>query len=186
MQKTTNYQLNQWEATDKLSRADFNSDNAKLDAALAASAKALSNYKTANDAVVAKKAEQSALESTNAALAATAAALGSGGKTCRIVYGTYKGTDEYGEEHPNILNLDFYPVLVIVGTNYYATHDHSPVVILRGQNKSNAEQNNLTMTVAWGDSSVSWYGTSASAQSNSSTMTYHYVAIGYDASAETE
>ena len=31
---TTNYQLNQWEATDQVLRTDFNQDNAKLDAAL--------------------------------------------------------------------------------------------------------------------------------------------------------
>ena len=30
MQQTTNYQLNQWEATDKLSRADFNADNCSV------------------------------------------------------------------------------------------------------------------------------------------------------------
>ena len=34
MQKTTNYNLNQWEATDRVTRADVNADNAKIDAAL--------------------------------------------------------------------------------------------------------------------------------------------------------
>ena len=33
---TTNYQLCQWEATDKVLRTDFNQDNQKIDAALAA------------------------------------------------------------------------------------------------------------------------------------------------------
>ena len=33
--QTTNYQLNQWEPTDQVLRTDFNTDNAKLDAALA-------------------------------------------------------------------------------------------------------------------------------------------------------
>ena len=32
--KTENYGLNQWEATDKVERLDFNADNAKIDAAL--------------------------------------------------------------------------------------------------------------------------------------------------------
>ena len=32
--QTTNYQLNQWEATDQILRTDFNADNAKVDAAL--------------------------------------------------------------------------------------------------------------------------------------------------------
>ena len=32
--QTANYQLNQWEAEDKVLRTEFNADNAKLDAAL--------------------------------------------------------------------------------------------------------------------------------------------------------
>ena len=33
---TTNYQLNQWEPADQVQRTDFNADNAKIDAAIAA------------------------------------------------------------------------------------------------------------------------------------------------------
>lgn len=36
MNTTANYQLNQWEASDRVSREDFNADNQKIDAALAA------------------------------------------------------------------------------------------------------------------------------------------------------
>lgn len=36
MRKTEHYQLNQWDATDRILMADFNGDNARLDAALAA------------------------------------------------------------------------------------------------------------------------------------------------------
>ena len=35
---TPNYNLNQWQATDRVIRTDFNKDNAKIDAALAAGA----------------------------------------------------------------------------------------------------------------------------------------------------
>ena len=35
MQQTTHYQLNQWEPEDRILRTDFNSDNARVDAALA-------------------------------------------------------------------------------------------------------------------------------------------------------
>ena len=38
MNYTQNYQLNQWEATDRVLRTDFNNDNAKIDAALKANA----------------------------------------------------------------------------------------------------------------------------------------------------
>ena len=36
MTKTEHYQLNQWDASDRVLIADFNADNAKIDAALAA------------------------------------------------------------------------------------------------------------------------------------------------------
>ena len=36
MKKTTNYQLNQWEKTDRIMMDDFNTDNAKLETALTA------------------------------------------------------------------------------------------------------------------------------------------------------
>lgn len=39
MEKTENYRLNQWDAQDAILREDFNADNAKIDAALAAGAK---------------------------------------------------------------------------------------------------------------------------------------------------
>ena len=35
LNQTTNYQLSQWEATDRILMSDFNADNAKIDAALA-------------------------------------------------------------------------------------------------------------------------------------------------------
>ena len=34
MNQTANYQLSQWETTDRILMADFNSDNAKIDGAL--------------------------------------------------------------------------------------------------------------------------------------------------------
>ena len=40
MNHTTNYQLSQWEASDRILMSDFNSDNAKIDAALKANADA--------------------------------------------------------------------------------------------------------------------------------------------------
>ena len=39
--QTANYQLNQWEAEDKVLRTEFNEDNQKIDAALGALAKAV-------------------------------------------------------------------------------------------------------------------------------------------------
>ena len=41
MQQPTNYQLNQWDPEDRILRTDFNTDNAKIDAALKSQATAL-------------------------------------------------------------------------------------------------------------------------------------------------
>ena len=41
LNQTTNYQLSQWESTDRILMSDFNSDNAKLDAALKAHSDAI-------------------------------------------------------------------------------------------------------------------------------------------------
>ena len=46
---TTNYQLSQWETTDRILMEDFNSDNAKIDAALAAHDAALASKADAAD-----------------------------------------------------------------------------------------------------------------------------------------
>ena len=47
MNKTPNYQLNQWEASDKVQRVDFNADNAKIDAALGTLTEFMSKDRTA-------------------------------------------------------------------------------------------------------------------------------------------
>ena len=63
MNKTTNYQLSQYEPTDRILHTDFNADNSKIDAALKANA--------------------------DAAAALQTAVAGAG--NCKIVYQTYKG-----------------------------------------------------------------------------------------------
>ena len=43
MNKTPNYQLNQWEKSDRIQMEDFNADNAKIEAVLEAQAVAIAN-----------------------------------------------------------------------------------------------------------------------------------------------
>ena len=59
---TTNYQLSQWESTDRILMEDFNSDNAKIDAALKNQADAIA----ALTQTVSGKASASALEALEA------------------------------------------------------------------------------------------------------------------------
>ena len=50
MQKTVNYQLNQWVKSDRIQMEDFNSDNAKIDAALKGNADAVAAETAAREA----------------------------------------------------------------------------------------------------------------------------------------
>ena len=68
--QTSNYGLNQWEATDQVLRTEFNADNSKIDAAL----KGLAD-------------KDAALEGTLASQAAAISKLGN----CRIQYIAYTG-----------------------------------------------------------------------------------------------
>ena len=90
---TTNYDLNQWEGTDKVLRTDFNEDNSKIDAAL----KGLADKDTALEAMVA---------------AATAAA-----GNCEMELITYTGTGTYGNSN-NGTKIQFQAIpdiFIIVG-----------------------------------------------------------------------
>ena len=91
MQYTTNYSLSQYDATDRVTRSTFNSDNSKIDTAIKNAANA-------------------------AAAAASAAAAG-----CRVVTGSYTGTGTYGQSNPNTLTFSAQPIAVFVcgETNFF-------------------------------------------------------------------
>ena len=73
MQQTTNYQLNQWDGEDRIMRVDFNSDNAKIDAALEKNATALSQATSTLEAAL-ETERQARASGDTAANQATASA----------------------------------------------------------------------------------------------------------------
>ena len=83
---TTNYDLNQWEGTDKILRTEFNADNTKIDAALKANADAI---------------------------AATTAALSEKGN-CSVEYQTYTGNGGSGAASPTTLTFSRQPLLLLI------------------------------------------------------------------------
>ena len=91
MQQTSHYQLNQWDAEDRIQREDFNADNMKTDQALAQQ----------RDELV--------------ALTAAVAKCGN----CRIVYGSYVGNDQYGSSNQNTLTFDGTPLLIVLSGRYH-------------------------------------------------------------------
>ena len=86
MKKTTNYQLSQWDKTDRIVMEDFNGDNAKIDAAL----RSLQNAK-------ADKTTTNSLQSQVDA-------------KCSIVVGTYTGDGSTARD----ISLGFTPQAVLV------------------------------------------------------------------------
>ena len=93
MKKTDNYSLPQWEKQDFIKMEDFNDAFGKTDAALKAHDTALGEKATATALAAEAENRSAALAALQASLAA---AIGSGGKTCRIFTGSYTGTGRSG------------------------------------------------------------------------------------------
>lgn len=86
MQKTANYQLNQWVKSDRIQMEDFNSDNAKIDAALKSNADGVAALQTAL----------------------------AGAGNCGIAVTGYTGAGVYGAENANTLSFEHPPLAVFI------------------------------------------------------------------------
>ena len=179
MKKTDNYSLPQWEKQDFIKMEDFNDAFGKTDAAL-----------KAHDTALGEKAAATALaaeaENRSAALAALqtalSAAIGSGGKTCRIFTGSYTGTGSTSVSIPT----PFYPVLAFVQSAGMAT----ALCLFRSadtvqNNKDFGVGDGKSLTVTWGARQLSWACSSGGTMSstyagNSKNVEYHYVIVGFD------
>lgn len=177
--QTEHYSLNQWVLSDDVRMEDFNTDNQKVDAALAALDKRI-------DAAVAQ-----ATQKVNEAAAAAAQNLAAVQATIpRVQTGTYVGTGTYGADDPNTLTFDFTPKLVIISeatriqngsvisqyiTRLIAVHGTS---VCPTDGEYLASKPIATAYLTWGKQSLSWYSDSATAQGNYEDITYHYIAIG--------
>ena len=179
MKKTDNYSLPQWEKQDFIKMEDFNDAFGKTDAAL-----------KAHDTALGEKAAATALaaeaENRSAALAALqtalAAAIGSGGKTCRIITGSYTGTGSTSVS----ISTPFYPVLAFVQSAGMAT----ALCLFRSadtvqNNKDFGVGDDKSLTVTWGARQLSWVCSSGGTMSstyagNSKNVEYHYVIVGFD------
>jgi len=151
MNKTANFQLTQWEKTDRILMEEFNSDNEKIDTALKSSADGVAALQTA---------------------------LASCGN-CKIVYGTYTGNGKSGSANPNKLTFDGKPVLVIVQAQSNTTDFDFHLRMIRGCDWAVGDRNNYSYTnsVAWGENYVSWYNNKAETQFNLQGSVYSYIAL---------
>ena len=108
MNRTSNYNLCQWEETDRVRRTDFNEDNAKIDAAVKAVDRRV-------DGLEASKADKTALAAVE-------------GKISRIVTGTYAGTG--GSSGVRRISLPGRPKLVLIRTDYPSTSHHDEAIAI--------------------------------------------------------
>ena len=131
MQKTDNYQLNQWIKSDRIQMEDFNADNLKTDTALKANADAIAAAQTA----IAKCGN------------------------CKLVTGSYTGTGAHDTGSTLTLNFEGTPVLVIIHTKTYKIHGNDTMLLVRGAEwafSSDDDHTNYRCSVSWGSKSVSW------------------------------
>lgn len=176
MDKTANYNLPQWVGTDPIRMKPFNDAFDGIDLALKANADA-----------TASKADGAA---TSAALAALTKNLGTAGHNCRIAFGSYTGTGTAGSDNPNVLNFDFYPVLLVVATATRANSSNRPHFFLRPRTVANSPyagtSEPVAIKVTWADDGISWYVTSGKEthQLNTGGTVYYYTVLGYDKNSE--
>ena len=180
MKKTDNYFLPQWEKQDFIKMEDFNDAFGKTDAALKAHDTALGEKATATALAAEAENRSAALAALQASLAA---AIGSGGKTCRIFTGSYTGTGRSGSGNPTVIVTGFRPLVLVL------TSKNGTFVRIRHADTTFADHDftggNVTNQMTWGADRISWYNTVSSSanerQANESGVTYYYLVLGCDA-----
>ena len=154
---TEDYQLSQWVKSDQVKMEDFNTDNAKIDAAI--------------------KAEADARTVATAALAAEVAKRGN----CRIECHSYVGTGEYGPSAPTVLTFSKPPLLFIVkGPNSLAFGSKLSNYILISYTIATSAHHTLLQTdVTWSGNQVSFLGSSTLAQLNENNPYVPYLVFAF-------
>ena len=128
---TPNYQLSQWERTDRVLMEDFNADNAKIDAALGTLAGQVSG-----------KADASALAAVSQS------------RNCKAEITIYIGTGVSGENAPSSVNFSRIPMFIHVGGP-----EGSGFSAVFGQTLAVCHVNSSMRYVqlSWSGNRVSWY-----------------------------
>lgn len=151
MKHTQKYQLTQWEKQDRIQMEAFNSDNAKLEAALAAASSALSAETAARTAALALKGN------------------------CQLFVTSYAGNGKYGGT-PVKVTFPAPPDFAVV----YSTPSFQVMFFKAGQTFAASSDGtyNYTVSMAWNGNTVSWTnGNGANAQLNAVGETYTVAAF---------
>lgn len=163
MNHTQNYQLSQWEMSDRIQMEDFNNDNAKIEAALKAQADAIAARATKAEL----QAETAARTGDVAALNAAVAKLGN----CILYTSSYVGT---GVNQLMTLTFPKPPILVYVGAPSGGYH----IVAVSGMTFYQGGTTNERYNLTWSGNSFSWQnGMSAIVAMNAAGETNTVVAL---------
>ena len=192
---TSSYNLNQWSASDRVLRTEFNADNAKIDAALAgkASASSVSSLQTTVNGLKTSKADKSALDSLQTTVnglktsKADKTALDalkttvtqhtsslSGKGNCQLYTTSYTGSGACGADSPTSLTFPQRPMVVFVCSG------RSRMILFQGDLESWSESYTGSMadvTVTWSGNTVKWYTGYANGQMNASGRSYQVIAL---------
>lgn len=159
MDKTTNFDLPQWVKEDPIKMQDFNAAFQTIDETLKANADAAAGAAGAES------------------VSALARDVGTGGKNCRVAFGSYTGTGKYGSANPNTLTFPIKPVLVVITSPDSVAMHFRPAA-------SSASGGGGAVKLTWGERSLSWYTVDTTnpeiRQDNNAGVTYQYMAFGYD------
>jgi len=159
---TSNYNLCQWAASDKVLRTEFNADNAKIDAAI-----------KAVDSRVDGKVSVSALNALAQTVSGHTDTLEKKGN-CRICVETYTGTGQYGDGHPTTVTFPAKPWLVI-----FSSRRGWNVTAVRGMTSLQCfgASSPAALSGSWSGNSLSLTAANANVQMNSQGESYTALAL---------
>ena len=172
---TSSYNLNQWSASDRVLRTEFNADNAKIDAALAgkASASSVSSLQTTVNGLKTSKADKTALDALKTTVTQHTSSL-SGKGNCQLYTTSYMGNDACGADSPTSLTFPQKPAAVLIVAG------RTRMILVQGNTDSWSEAYTGSMAdvkVTWSGNTVTWYTGRASGQMNESGRLYRVVAL---------
>ena len=171
---TPNYQLCQWEAEDPVRKADFNTDNARIDAAIKAVDSRVTGLSGSKASTSALNSLKSTVDSLSATVAGHTGALSKKGN-CVLYSTTYVGNGKSGAANKRTLTFPHKPAAVLV------TYLNMFMIMVQGSASTAIHTGMLSINNAltWSGNSVSWYCTDANTQNmmNNSGVIYHVVAL---------
>ena len=164
--KTAHYQLNQWIGTDPVLMADFNADNAKIDAALAAGLRLASGTYTGSGSYGSSNKNSLHFDFVPKLLLIFKSEISASSSRFS---GTAFGLGDYCAILPYTALTD-----LAVGAASGSSNASLVFKVYNGE----GGVGNCNFSVSDQGKTLSWYGTAAASQLNESGKTYYWAAIG--------